>query len=125
MWHDLCKITDLPADNRGLYLEYQGRPLAVFRTTDGHGHTHVHVLDDRCPHAGGSLSAGALTPQATPGIPGATCVICPMHGWPFNIATGQCPDNPAWKVRTYAARVNQHMVQIRDNSAGDANPFGG
>lgn len=98
-WITLCRLADVPAMG-GLYVEHAGHAYAVFR----HGHG-VHVIDDRCPHAGGTLSAG--------GVDGEGCVVCPWHGWPFALDTGRCPDNPAIAVRTWSARIDHGNVLIR------------
>ncbi len=39
------------------------------------------ALDDACPHRGGSLGVGGVTDDCR--------VICPMHGWEFDIRTGR------------------------------------
>ncbi len=76
-----------------------GYILAVWRLADGG----VRVMDDRCPHAGGSLSAGHIDDELG-------CVMCPWHAWPFDPDTGACPDNPAFAVRTYEAKVEDGRV---------------
>jgi nitrite reductase/ring-hydroxylating ferredoxin subunit len=83
----------------GRYVETHGRALAVFRDDDGDG---VTVLDDACPHAGASLSGGAIADG---------CVICPRHGWMFDLRTGRCPDNPEVGAAFYPARVRDGYVE--------------
>ena len=67
-----------------------GIPVAVCRV-DGE----IHVLDSTCPHAGGPLAEGDLE---------AHFLVCPFHGWPFDIRTGCTELDPEAKVRVYAAR---------------------
>ena len=98
VWIDLCGIEEVPA-NRGHLVLRDDRMMAVFRVDDG-----IRVLDDICPHAGGSLSAGPLADG---------CVICPWHGWAFHLKTGRCPDNPQIMVKTYPARVVEGRVRIK------------
>ena len=69
------------------------------------------VMDDACPHAGGSLSGGLVDGQMFE----APCVICPWHGWPFDVQSGECPDNPSYRVNTYASRVLAGRVEARLN----------
>ncbi len=97
-WIDLCAIADLPVEG-GHYLVHDGRALALWRLDD----KTVRVMDDACPHAGGSLSAGYLDSQSG-------CVVCPWHAWPFDVKTGLCPDNEALAVRIYPARVDAGRV---------------
>lgn len=98
-WIDLCGVDELPADG-GHYVVHDDRPYAVFRHDDG-----IVVIDDTCPHAGGSLSGGAVDDTG--------CVLCPWHGWPFRLSDGRCPDNPTVGVRRYDVRVVDDRIRIR------------
>ena len=40
----------------------------------------VYATDAECPHKGGPLADGLL---------GGSTVICPLHGWKFNLETGK------------------------------------
>ncbi|MBI4818766.1 MAG: Rieske (2Fe-2S) protein [Deltaproteobacteria bacterium] len=40
----------------------------------------VHVLDDTCPHRGGSLGQGSFE---------AGVIVCPLHRWAFRVDTGR------------------------------------
>ncbi|MBI1338406.1 MAG: nitrite reductase small subunit NirD [Phycisphaera sp.] len=99
-WQPLCDLTAIPHVG-GHYVVHHGRPLAVFRHNG-----EVIVMDDTCPHAGGSLSAGRIDGESR-------CVLCPWHGWPFELATGQCPDNPTYRVQHYEVKVEDHRVYVR------------
>ena len=101
VWVDLCSLADLP-ETGGRYVSCEHRHLAVFRAGDNGDQ--VRVTNDTCPHAGGSLSSGHVSDG---------CVICPWHGWPFEIDTGKCPDSPTVRVRTWPARVVDGQVQMR------------
>lgn len=63
-----------------------GRRIAVFRTPLG-----FRALDQACPHAGGPLADGIVADS---------CVTCPLHGWRFDLDTGEAR-NGAGGVRTY------------------------
>lgn len=56
-------------------------PVAVYQV-DGE----VHVLADRCPHAGAALSEGELDHRI---------VTCPRHGSQFDVCTGERVRGPA------------------------------
>jgi nitrite reductase (NADH) small subunit len=103
-WIDLCDVSQVPLTG-GAYVTAGNRALAVFR--DGQA---VVVLDDACPHAGGSLSAGGIDDG---------CVICPWHGWAFELSSGQCPDNRQIAVRRHEARVVAGRVQVRLAASGN------
>lgn len=51
-----------------------GSKIAVFRVGD-----RVAAIDNRCPHAGGSLGKGAFD---------GTTVNCPLHGFRVDVWTG-------------------------------------
>ena len=106
-WIDLCLTSEVP-ENGGYYVTHQNHSLAVFRVpaqpTEGslYPECAFSVIDDRCPHAGGSLSSGFVQDG---------CVVCPWHHWPFDIFTGACPDNPNIRVRTHRVRIANDRVQ--------------
>ena len=78
---------------------YENQALAVFRN----GNT-VYVFDDKCPHAGASLSGGHIKEG---------CVFGPWHAWSFDVDTGRCPDNQKIGIRTYPVRVIKGVVWVK------------
>ena len=54
------------------------------------------AINDLCPHAGASLSAGHLD--------GCT-VACPWHAWRFDVVDGTWVDNPRLKVETFDVKI--------------------
>ncbi len=95
-WKALCADKEL-LPNQPRHVEVGTRTLAVLRDDTG-----VHVLDDVCPHAGASLSAGYVSEG---------CLVCPWHAWMFRVSDGKCPDNEEITVRRYAARVRDGQVE--------------
>lgn len=67
------------------------RTIAVFRQRDGA----LYATQNSCPHEGGPLAEGLI---------GAGSVLCPLHAWKFNLATGACVNDPDRRIRTYAVR---------------------
>ncbi|MEX2216195.1 MAG: Rieske 2Fe-2S domain-containing protein [Phycisphaeraceae bacterium] len=106
-WTDLCAAVDVP-EQGGVYVEVGTRAIAVLRVTAKNGEpvdaAAFRVMDDHCPHAGGSLSAGAIIED---------CVICPWHAWPFDVNTGVCPDADSYRVKTYAVRIVEGRVEAK------------
>lgn len=86
-----------------------GRPIVVFNI----GGEYFALLD-KCPHQGAPLSAGHLTGFASASQPGKPCMarqgevlMCPNHGWEFDIRTGQSWFDPAkTRVKTYASEIS-------------------
>ena len=72
---------------------------AVWLLPDGQ----VHVLDNACEHVGGPLVDGAVVDG---------CVVCPWHGWRYELASGcrrtAIGDFPG--VRSYRAWVDGGQV---------------
>jgi nitrite reductase/ring-hydroxylating ferredoxin subunit len=62
-----------------------------------------YCLDDLCPHRGASLGAGFLDGNE---------VVCPLHGWAFDVRSGQCALRPDRPARTYPTRVHNDQVEI-------------
>ncbi|MFQ5733669.1 MAG: Rieske (2Fe-2S) protein [Planctomycetaceae bacterium] len=64
----------------------------------------IHVIDNMCPHEGGSLAEGTLTGDV---------VTCPLHGWTFNACSGCSLDPPGSGVRRYETLVEAGNVFVR------------
>jgi len=61
------------------------------------------ALENRCPHRGGQLGDGELR---------GPDVVCPLHGWDFDVRTGISRYNPADRVATWPVRVRDGAVEI-------------
>lgn len=72
-WTTLCALDDL-TDGLGKTVDIGGLELAVFLVGES-----VHVMSNRCPHAGGNMSAGYISDG---------CAVCPLHGWAFDLLSG-------------------------------------
>jgi nitrite reductase (NADH) small subunit len=95
-WVSLCELGEL-SEERGKCVSVDGFNLAVFLSAGT-----VYVMDDECPHAGGSLGSGLVREG---------CAICPRHDWPFRLETGEFRRAPGVKVRTYPARLLEREGQ--------------
>ena len=91
-WTSLCDLDEL-LEGQGKYVEIGGFQLAVF-LHEGR----CHVLDNTCPHAGGSLAGGEIEDG---------CVLCPWHYWAFRLDNGQLRDMPGVVIATYPTRLLQ------------------
>jgi nitrite reductase (NADH) small subunit len=59
----------------GRSVTLDGRRIAVFRTPEG-----WRAVAGSCPHQGGPLGDGIVADH---------CVTCPLHGWRFDLDTGE------------------------------------
>jgi nitrite reductase (NADH) small subunit len=86
------------------------RRIAVFHAREGQ----VFATQAECPHRGGPLADGLL---------GGNVLICPLHGWKFDLRTGErlaCPELESCRLETYAARVDpagRIVVRVEDAEA--------
>jgi nitrite reductase/ring-hydroxylating ferredoxin subunit len=90
-WTILCPFSDL-LEGKARYVETSGLQLAVFLHQG-----QPHVIDNYCPHAGGSLSAGYVEDG---------CAVCPWHNWPFRLNTGELKGSSAVRIAVYKSRVS-------------------
>ncbi len=70
-----------------------GEKVAVFCTRGGQ----VFAVQAECPHRGGPLADGLL---------GGTTLICPLHGWKFDLSTGK-PLMGDCAIKTFPVRVDE------------------
>lgn len=97
-WHDLGPAEGY--DDEKLHgCRVSGVPLCVGRSGD-----RWFAIEDTCPHAGGSLTEGMLDEDL---------VICPLHAYAFEIATGRCIDDPRCGVSCYPIRLDGSTLQVK------------
>jgi nitrite reductase (NADH) small subunit len=63
-----------------------------------------HCIDNVCPHRGGPLGEGMLE---------GSVVVCPWHGWRFDVCTGQSPVVPTAKVEKFECVVEGNDVKVK------------
>ena len=68
----------------------------------------VFAIEDACNHAGASLAEGWLE---------AKCVVCPMHGYVFDLANGKLlrPRGLCGDQRTYRVSIEGDDVVVHDD----------
>ena len=76
-------------------------PIALFNVSGT-----VHAIENVCPHAGAALDRGVRTG------PCREIVICPFHGWRFDVRTGHCLQVPSESVRTFPVRVVAGVIEV-------------
>jgi nitrite reductase (NADH) small subunit len=90
---NLGSIERIPL-GEGREYEVFGKLIAVFRARDGR----IYAVQARCPHRDGPL---------TDGIIGAGKVICPLHSYKFDLATGQPIGNDCEALKTYHVSISE------------------
>lgn len=75
------------------------RTLAIYSEVSETGAETLYAIDADCPHQGAALEAGDIEE-----VNGAACVVCPRHGWCFDLKTGWCDDLYDYGVRAFEVR---------------------
>ena len=79
-----------------------GREIAIFNLEDRY-----LTIENQCPHKGGPLCDGIVS---------GTTVVCPLHGWRFDLETGMAVRASEPVVRRYvsdARRRRHHPRRFR------------
>jgi len=90
---NLGSIEKIPV-GEGREYEVAGRLIAIFHARGGA----IYATQARCSHRDGHLADGII---------GAGRIICPMHAFKFEMATGQPLGNDCPALKTYAVRLNE------------------
>ena len=95
----VCAQSELPSAGKVLEFSAAGRALCV-ANIDGA----ISVLDAICPHEGGPLGEGAIESGR---------VVCPWHGYAFDVHTGEAQDDPAVKAEILEAKVENGELRVK------------
>jgi len=113
--HAVAATDELEEDGSRVIAEVAGQEIAVFRY-DGE----YHAVANFCIHQAGPLCEGALTGRTTVDDDGWSWnydddekyVMCPWHGWMFDITTGRSPKDDRYAVPTYDVEVEDGTVYV-------------
>jgi nitrite reductase (NADH) small subunit len=98
-WVRITEVENIPL-REGRAVQVGGQVLAIFNLGD-----RFLALENRCPHRGGPLADGIVS---------AGTVVCPLHAWKVDLATGRVtnqPENPLC-VQTFPSRVEGGAVFV-------------
>ena len=88
----LCPLDAIPLGG-ARNIEVRGQLLAIFHTRSGS----VFAVQAECPHRGGPL---------VDGLAGGTTLICPLHSWKFDLASGEALFGDCG-IKTFPVRVDE------------------
>jgi 3-phenylpropionate/trans-cinnamate dioxygenase ferredoxin component len=91
------RIEEIPA-GEGRVVDVGGQALAVFNV-DGR----FYAIDNRCVHRDGPLGEGLLDGHV---------VMCPWHGWRFDVRSGKNVNNPAVAVPCFPVTVEDGSIYV-------------
>ncbi len=96
MQGDTWVAVQIPAiwpSNNIFLVEVSGKKICITRIEN-----RFYAYRDFCPHAGVSFSDGGVLVK--------DCIIvCPLHGYKFNIKTGRNINEEDYKLKTYPTRT--------------------
>ena len=98
------RAADIPEGSAKL-VRLQGEEIAVFKQ-DGK----LCAIQNACPHEGGQLSKGWIEGEA---------VVCPLHGYKFDLKTGICSSDPHLKAKTFAVTAQGEEFTIDPQKNGE------
>ena len=108
-------------DGRRVMVQIGGREVFVFER-DGR----FHAFENLCRHMGGPVGEGVLIGKVEAVLgPNQELIrerfstdeihiVCPWHGWEYDIATGECAANRRIKLRRYEAVQRGEDVYVVD-----------
>ena len=95
--HQLCSVAEVPI-GEGRLFDVDGWQVAVFRPRQGG----VYAIDPVCPHRAGPLAEGLI---------GGTLLVCPLHGWTFDLVSGSRVGGSE-TVACHPARVEDGQILV-------------
>jgi nitrite reductase (NADH) small subunit len=93
----VCKISDIKA-GCGRSIEVNGKAVAVFNVNGS-----FHAINDTCGHRGGPLGEGELDRNT---------VICPWHGWRYDVTSGANELVPDLPTERYQLKVEGDDILV-------------
>ena len=76
----------------------KGKPILLVRQG-----SEIFALSNYCPHMGCTFQAGILKDYL---------VMCPCHGWKFDIRNGQYIENKQTILQTYQCRIEDGKILV-------------
>lgn len=93
----VAAVAEIPAGG-GKAFNINGVEVAVFNLNG-----QFHAIGNECCHAGWALAGGEMQDSF---------VICPGHGWNFDVRTGVCGGIPGARVPAYECKVVDGAVYV-------------
>lgn len=113
--HRIAAVDEFPEDGSRVLVEVDGVEVGVFRI-DGE----FHAVLNLCVHQGGPLCEGELRGRYEVDDDGwewifdpvERNVVCPWHGWKYDVTTGRNIDDERYTVPTFEVEVEDGVVYV-------------
>jgi nitrite reductase/ring-hydroxylating ferredoxin subunit len=96
-WIAVARLGDV-ARGAVIAIDVGGVPAVLYRDGDDH-----YAAQRKCPHAGFDLAEGFVSRGH---------LVCPLHMWRFDVATGEFQDWPETCLTTFAVRVVGDTIEV-------------
>jgi nitrite reductase (NADH) small subunit len=114
--HKIADEEELSTEGSSVITEINGLEIAVFRVND-----EFHAIANYCVHQGGPLCEGELCGRTVVNKDDwgweyddtQKHVLCPWHGWVFDVTTGENVDTKKYSVPTYEVEVQDNEIFVK------------
>lgn len=115
---NLGSVEDFTEDTRKRFTG-GGREIVVLRHAE-----RFYAFENVCLHMGGPVAEGLLIGKVETLLDDNMCdlgdvfredtihLVCPWHGWEYDLETGVFAGNPRRKLRTYQTSVREGNVYV-------------
>jgi nitrite reductase (NADH) small subunit len=94
----LTTESELPKHGEAKEFELAGKTICVANVNGT-----ITAMDNICLHMGGPLGQGYVEGGK---------IVCPWHGWEYDLKTGELGDDPKSKLDLYPIRIENGDVLI-------------
>ena len=95
----LATQAELPGEGEAKEFELGDKTICVAKLNGT-----ITAMDNICLHMGGPLGQGFIE---------GSKLVCPWHGWEYDLQTGQVVDDPQSKVAVYPIKIDNGEVLIK------------
>jgi len=98
-WVRIARFDSIPL-REGRAVQIAGHDIAVFNLGN-----RFLAVENKCPHRGGPLADGIVS---------GGNVVCPLHAWKVDLASGEVTNQPAPPqcVKTFPVRVENGVISL-------------
>lgn len=93
----VASISDVP-DGKIKKVVVNGKEYALYNVSGN-----IYASTTVCPHQGGPLDEGELD---------GNNVVCPWHGWTFDVINGQSAMSSRVKIPVYETKIEQGNIYL-------------
>lgn len=113
--HKVATVDDLAEEGSRVIVEIDGIEIGVFRIEG-----EIRAASNFCVHQSGPLCEGELKGNIVIGDDDwlwdyddrERCIVCPWHGWKFDLTTGENINDDRYRVPMFETEVEDGNVYV-------------